>query len=131
MRWRRPQHKAKMTACAETLERVQGVDESNIMSAIIAAASLGALGLVVAQLNGRLSADGPMRTFGFIVAASMLASSIILVLSSLMRHYLNKKGRPATRTDVIFYVGVAIVMFSLAVAMLWLAISSFLVGRKK
>ena len=116
---------------AATLERVQGVDESNIMSAIIAAVSLGALGLVIAQLNGRLGADGYMRTFGSVVATSMWASSIFLVLSSLTRHYLNKKGQPAKRTDVFFYVGVAIVMLSLSVAMLWLAVSSFLVGRKK
>jgi hypothetical protein len=120
-----------MATCHAT-DRIMGIDESNILAAIIAAVSLGALGLVVAQMSVRLDAsDRFVKTFGFVVALSMWASSVVLVLASLWRHYLNKRGLTVKRTDLIFYASVAAVMFALVVAMLWFAFSSFLVMTKK
>ena len=119
-------------ACRDVSELITGIDESNILAAIVAAASLGALGLVVAQMSAHLDAShNSVKNFGVIVAVSMWGSSVGLLLASLWRHYLSKRGVTAKRTDVIFYVSVTAVMLALAVAMLWFAVSSFVVVTKK
>ena len=113
-------------------ERITGIEEGNILTAIVAAVSLGALGLVVGQMSIRLEGDNSfVKNFGVIVALSMWGSSILLVLTSLWRHYLNKRGVVVKRTDVIFYVSVAVVMLSLVVAMMWFAVSGLLVVTAK
>jgi len=121
-----------MAVCGDAARqsRLTGVDESNILTAIIAAVSLGALGLVVAQMSLRL--DTALKSFGVAVAGATWAASILLVLAALWRHFLDKRGVAAKRTDVIFYASVAAVMCALAVAMLWLALAGLSVlARKK
>lgn len=113
-------------------KRISDIEEGNILTAIVVAVSFGALGLVVTQMSLRLDATNSfVKNFGFVVALSMWGSSILLVLTSLWRHYLNKKGVVVTRTDVIFYVSVAVVISALAVAMLWFAVAGLIAVTAK
>jgi len=114
------------------IERLSGMDESNILGAIIAAVSLGALGLVIAQMSSHLDAASiVVKQLGIVVAMAMWVSSILLLWSSIWRHCVAKRGRPIKNIDWVFYGSLTVVTLTLMVAMVWLAVSGMIVMSAK
>ena len=115
-----------------TNERLSANDESNILGSIIAAVSLGALALVIAQMSSHLDASSSsVKHFGMIVAMAMWVSSILLLASSIWRHGVAKKGYPVKKTDWVFYGSITVVTLVLMAAMVWLAVFGFLAMSAK
>ena len=100
-------------------------DENNILGAILAAVSLGALGLVIAQMSANInSSTSVVKSFGLFVAMAIWTSSILLLATSIWRHLETKHGCPLKKTDWGFYCSLAVVTFTLMAAMVWLGISA-------
>jgi len=109
------------------VERISAKDESNILNTIVAAVSLGALALLIAQMS--IHSDSPsnfIKHFGVATAIATWISSILLLAVSIWRHHLAKRGYPVKGSDWGFYGSVLIVMLTLMVAMVWLALAGFL-----
>lgn len=112
-----------------SVERISAKDESNILSTIVAAVSLGALALLIAEMSMRAgSASVFVGRFGMVTAIATWVSSILLLSVSIWRHCLAKRGCPVKGGDWGFYGGVLVVMLTLVVAMVWLALAGFLTG---
>jgi hypothetical protein len=113
-------------------ERLSANEESNILASIVAAVSLGALALVIAQMSSQLDATSTVvKPFGAMVAMATWASSILLLASSICRHAVAKKGYPVKNTDWVFYASITVVMLVLMAAMVWLAVSGLLAMSAK
>lgn len=110
-----------------SVERISAKDESNILSTIVAAVSLGALALLIAEMSMRAgSVSTVVERFGVVTAIATWVSSILLLSASIWRHCLAKRGLPVKEGDWGFYGSVLLVMLTLVVAMVWLALAGFL-----
>jgi hypothetical protein len=113
-------------------ERISANGENNILNSIIAAVSLGALGLVIAQMSTRLeSSSNIVKHVGMVVAMATWASSILMLATSIWRHCVQKRGYPVKTTDWVFYGSITAVMSTLMFAMVWLAIFGFMAMSEK
>ena len=99
-------------------------EQQGILASIIAAVSLAALAMVISNSDAQIPSTYKTRKLlGKLIILSVWMSSILILVSSLWKHFLDKKHQAISRRDLFFYVSTFAVLTALVITMLWLSFS--------
>lgn len=98
--------------------RLTSQAEQNILTSIVAAVSLIALAMVIAQTN--ISRSPRLK---ILHAMGLWLCAILLLVASIWRHFFERRKYRVTRTDWLFYVSFFFILIVLLLSVLSIVVS--------